>query len=357
VVDAPEVRFEEYRLPQSCGIRDYSTRYAVAIDDWANEGQGAIVLLDMDAGASQTVLSAPINVGEGLVAITARCSDQWLAWEEFHGDEQNDRWNVEWKLYAAAISADGLAIGEPVLVAESVTSIRSRPLFQVEDDRLYWMTNSSPNPEQEGAIRASHVEVCDLSTGEKDELVVRNGNMRTFCVQDDELVMSIYCDDEGWQEEVVVAGLDDGAERYRAELGNGDAQVSHWPAYYRGDLLWGELYSVTRFNPRLKLLTRSGDRYLLAEAGSDPCFVGSSVVYESFTTGAPSGLQWPAINVLNLETGTGYELVRSSGSSWAIAWMMPPGQPHSESVLVLTGTVWGEEGTAGVGSWVRRYHL
>lgn len=356
-VDCPSVPYDEYRLPESVCIDDYDTRFAVGSDAWAGGGDGSVVLLDMDAATTVTVVPSSRTEEEGFSIITTRCSDRWIAWEEYAGSEQFDPWNVMWKLYAASIADDGAAVGEPHLVAESMTSIHSRPLFQVMGDRLYYMTNSAPNPEQEGAVHGSEITECDLLTGEQREVFSSQLHTHTFCAQEDEVVVSLYVDDQSNAEQVRVIGLASGETRFTADLANTSAEVSHWPAYLDGTLVWGELYSPNVWIPRLRMMTAEGRRFALAEAGSDPCFVGSRLVYETSTLHGPASVPWPTINVLDVATGEHYVLLRTPGSAELVGLTLLPAQPPAESALVVSGTVFGGEDVAGSGTWVRRYRF
>ncbi|MBN1192923.1 MAG: hypothetical protein JXA36_04440 [Coriobacteriia bacterium] len=336
---------------------DYDTRYGIALDNWANEGHGAMMLLDMDSGQNAVVLDEPVGMPDGFIIITVRCSNTWVAWEELRGNEQMDPLGVEWKLWVAPIiQGPDVATGAPVLVAESVTSIRSRPLIQVVGDSVYWMTNSYPNPAQEGAVYRSRINTMDLLTGDKREVFTSDRMVHTYCVQEDELIVSMFVDPEGWDMVVEVVSLSDGGKRFEALLGNED-QVSHWVAYRDESLMWGVLYSPRASYPRLLMRTADGEEYVLDESAADPTLVGSRVVYESFTMGTPANLGWPAIHVLDPETGEHFLLVQTSGSMTDIVWQMMPGEPQQEEVLVVTGSIFGDESEEKTGSWVRRYRL
>lgn len=356
-VDCPAVPYDEYRLPESVCIDDYDTRFAVGSDSWSNQGLGSIVLLDMDTATTATVVPSPQTDAEEFTIITTRCSDRWIAWEEFAGSEQTDPWNVRWKLYAAPIAGEGVAVGQPCLIAESVTSIHSRPLFQVMGDRVYYMTNSAPNPEQEGAVRGSEIKERDLLTGAQREVFTSKLNTHTFCAQADELLVSLYVDTQSQDEQVRVIDLASGKTRFSANLANAPAEVSHWPAYQDGTLVWGELYSPNIWIPRLRMQAADGTRFALAEAGSDPCFVGSRLVYETSTLHGPANVPWPTINVLDISTGEHYVLLRTPGSMELVGLTLLPAQPPAESVLVVSGTVFGGEAVEGSGMWVRRYRF
>jgi len=356
-VDCPAVPYDEFRLPESVNIDDYDSRFAVGSDSWSNEGRGSIVLLDMDAGTTATVIPSPQTEEAEFTIITTRCSDEWIAWEEYAGSEQYDPWNVRWRLYAAPILDEDVAVGSPVLIAESITSIHSRPLFQVKDDRLYYMTNSAPNPEQEGAVRGCAIKEYDLIVGTQRDVFTSTMNAHTFSVQTDEVLVSLWIDCQHPDEQFRVIDLASGETRFAADLGNAPAEVSHWPAYRNGTLVWGELYSPRVWVPRLRIQTADGDRYALAEAGSDPCFVGSKLVYETSTVNGPANVPWPTINVLDILTGEHYVLLRTPGSIERVGLMLLPGQPPADSVLVVAGTVFGGDTVEGSGTWVRRYRF
>lgn len=356
-VDCPVVPHDEYRLPESVNIDDYDTRFAVGSDSWTNQGRGSIVLLDLDDGTTSTVVPSPQTDAEEFTIITTRCSNRWIAWEEFAGSEQDDPWNVRWELYAARIAGEGMTVDQPQLIAESTTSIRSRPLFQVMDDRLYYMTNSSPNPEQEGAVRGSEINECDLLTGEQREVFTSKLNVHTFCAQKDELLVSLYVDAQSTEEQVRVIDLASGETRFTADLDNAPAEVSHWPAYRDGTLVWGELYSPNIWVPRLRMQTSDGTRFALAEAGSDPCFVGARLVYETSALNGPANVPWPTINVLDTLTGEHYVLLRTPGSMERVGFTLLPAQPPADDTLVVTGTVFGGEAVEESGTWVRRYRF
>ncbi|MRS12054.1 MAG: hypothetical protein EG823_03160 [Actinobacteria bacterium] len=356
-INPEAIPFDEFRLPESTYLSDYDTRFAVMVDSWANRGLSAIVLLDMDSGVYGTVLAEPVDAREGFAVLTARCSNTWVAWEELRGDEQGDPWNVRWKLYAAPILDGGPALGDAVLVAESITSIRSRPLFQVLGERLYWMTNTAPNPEQEGAVYGASIQERDLATSADRTVVSSDRTIHTFYVQADEVIFSARVSPEGVEERVTVVGLSDGVERFTHGLENGAAPISHWPTYFERTLVWAELDPPLADVPHLHVRTHEGNEYLLSDAGSDPCFVGSRLVYETQVANGPANVPWPTIEVLDVESGELYVLLETPGSATKPGFTMMPGQPRAESVLVVSDTVFGADGVPDSGTWIRRYRF
>ncbi|MRR11233.1 hypothetical protein EG835_01810, partial [bacterium] len=272
----------------------------------------------MDTGAFSVVVDKPQN--DGFTLITARCSDGWIAWEELKGDEQAQPFDVEWRLYAAPILEDGPSVGSIELVASSVTSIRSRPLFQVVDDTLYWMTNSAPNARQEGAIRGSRVDTYDLRAKTRRVVYETGLNTHTAYIDGGRLVVSVYLDNACSEEQVRAIDLASGQETFRRDLGNGAKDVSHWPTYRKGWIVWGELSPAASY-PVLMIATEHGERQQLAPQASDPVFVGDLMAFET-----PS-----SIEVADLNAKERYTLYRQQSAEQPLLYLLPA-QPWRESV-------------------------
>lgn len=335
--------YDEYRIPQSCTPGAYDTRFLVAADGWANEGRGSLGVLDMDTNSFATVVDKPIN--EGFTLITSRGSNRWVAWEEMRGNEQTEPWDIEWRLYAAPILEDGPSIGPAELVASSVTSIHSRPLFQVVDDTVYWLTNSAPNPRQEGAVRGSLVKSFDLVAKERRVLYQSNLNTHTAYVSGNQLIVSAYLDSAKPAQQVRVIDLASGVEAYRRDLDNGNKDISHWPTYREGYLVWGELGS-TSVRPTLMIASGDEERRQLTSQASDPVFVGDSMAFETTSS----------IDVANLLTKERYTLYRQVRSDQPLLYVLPA-QPWRESVLVIWGTNFGHPDDPAAATIVRRYRF
>jgi hypothetical protein len=297
----------------------------------------------MDTGSSATVVDEPIN--PGFTLITSRCSNRWVAWEELRGDEQTRPWDVEWRLYAAPIVEIGPSIGPVELVASSTTSIHSRPLFQLVDDTVYWMTNSAPNPRPEGAVRGSKVEAYDLASKNRSTLFETELNTHTAYVTGNQLVVSVCPDSAEPAEQVRVIDLTDGTETLRRDLGNGVKDVSHWPTYHDDYLVWGELGS-TSIRPTLIIAVGDGQRQQLVASASDPVFVGDIMAFETTSS----------VDIADLKTKERYTLYRQIDNDLLLLSLLPA-QPWRESVLVVWGTKYGYPDDPTAATWIRRYRF
>lgn len=342
-IASPEPQYEEYRIPQSCTPGAYGARFLVAADSWANAGRGSVGLLDMNTGVFSIVIDEPQN--DGFTLITSRCSDGWIAWEELRGDEQDRPLDVEWRLYAAPILEDGPSVGPIELIASSVTSIHSRPLFQLVDDTLYWMTNSAPNPRQEGAVRGSRVDAYDLRAKTRRVVYETGLNTHTAYVDGSQLIVSVYLDAARPDEQVRVIDLASGHETFRRDLENGTKDVSHWPTYREGRVVWGEL-APTASRPVLMIATEHGEPQQLALRASDPVFVGDFMAFET-----PS-----SIEVANLNTKERYTLYSQQSAEQLLLYLLPA-QPWRESELVAWGTCYSHPDDPAGATFVRRYRF
>jgi hypothetical protein len=219
-------------------------------------------------------------------------------------------------------------------------------------DTLYWMNNAHPNPRQESMAYRSRVVAHDLGTGVSTETYGDIHMTHVFQVQGDDLVVVRSLDNRTSAMECVVLDLRDGAERLRVDLQN-TYDVAHWPAYRDGTLLWSADEGPDELYPSVFLRDSSGERYRGSEAGCDPCFVAGKVVHEEDVLGAPGGVSWPSVKVLDLETRERYTLIRTSGVSNDVWWHLLPGQPASDSRVVIFGHRFNDDPAF----FIRRYTI
>jgi len=349
---APDLVYDEYWFPANMHLKTCSERYAVLYESATDREMNSLRLLDFETGENAVLVQGERALADNHLVLGAACSDDWLVWEEMSGNEYEDPFNVHWRVLAAPIEDTDLSLGESVLVTQSVTAAWSRPLMQVVGDTLYWMNNAFPNPRQESVAYRSRVVAHDLGTGASTEVYGDIHMTHVFQAQGDDLVVVRSLDNWTSAMECVVSGLQDGVERLRVDLQN-TYDVAHWPAYQDGNLLWSADDGPDELYPSVFLRDSSGERYRVSEAGCDPCFVAGKVVHEEDVLGAPGGVSWPSVKVLDLETHQRYTLIKTSGVSDEVWWHLLPGQPASDSRVVIFGHRFNDEPAF----FIRRYTL
>lgn len=357
--EPPSLTYTEWRLPDNAMLQDHGDRFAVLLDNNFDDVGGVrIRLLDMETGVHRVVVPDTLGRAESYLTLGLHCSDRWVVWEEIRGDEVADPLDVEWRLWAAPIDPVGTTVGPPALLRESVVSVRSRPLFDVVGDTLYVMSNTFPNPKQEGATYRSSIVSLGLGVGTEREIYTSDRMLHVFAVQDDELIVTEYVDHDSKDCRIRVLGLDDGAERFAYEPGS--RGISHWPAYSDGTLLWAADAGPAAPWPTLWCRRHDGTVLKVAEQGLDTAIVGPYVFYREYVTDRPTsgrGRESATIHGLELATLRSFELVRTAPAGEG--YWQPMIDSHREE---HTYVIWNQLFTADVGAdrggtYVRRYHV
>ncbi|MCX8007960.1 MAG: hypothetical protein N3B11_07635, partial [Coriobacteriia bacterium] len=280
----PVVRWREFRLPGLHKLGGVSSRLAALTGpDTTMYADAPVVLLDLRSGRHAVVREHAVGWKERFGVLGLKCSDSWVVWEELRGDERESPLECEWKLYAARVDAEKLAVGEPVLVAESITSIEGRPMFVVMGDEVFWMTNSAPNAKQEGTVRGARIKAKKLPDGAVRTVIESRRNFASMSESEGMLLVCELASKESSAETLLVVDPATGAIRRSLDLGNGEAEVSHLPKIHGDRAAWTVMPDSESSVTRLLVAAFSGDPAILEEGGADPVFVGPYLLYESLS--------------------------------------------------------------------------
>jgi hypothetical protein len=210
-------------------------------------------------------------------------SDRWLAWEEV-GPGDDLAMHVPWRLYAAEIDSASLSIGKPFLVVSGQTQAMSRPLIDLEGDRLAWMVNvhsRGGDTSPRGELR-----VVDLRRGVS--LLARRAGpaqvFRTISLQGELVWASAEGPDLPHGPRLTVFRLGKTAPDLSLDLDQRFG-TNHWPAVRDGYVAWSAFSSPDQSLPTLYLRTPNGEVQTIADGASEPTFVGRYVFYERDTPG------------------------------------------------------------------------
>ncbi|MDI6712343.1 MAG: hypothetical protein QMD96_03805 [Anaerosomatales bacterium] len=289
-VAPPPMRFKEFRLPGLHKLGGVGTRIAAfAGPDATVYGDAPIVLMDLETGRHAVGRPHAVGWEERYGVLGLRCSDSWVVWEELRGDEAEEPLDCDWKLYAAPVDAKSLKLGEPVLVAESVVSIQSRPMFVVLGDEVFWMTNSAPNPKQEGTIRGARISARRLPNGPVRTVVESRHNFASISESEGKLLVCELPSKDSKSEVLHVVDPKSGAVERSLDLRNGEAEVSHLPKVHGGLVAWAVMPDAETDETMLLVATGTGGGRQLDTRGMDPVLVGPYVVYETLSRDAGPG--------------------------------------------------------------------
>lgn len=251
-------------------------------------GDAPIMLFDLQTGRHAVVRERAVNRERRYGVVGLRCSDRWIVWEELRGDEQKEPYDCEWKLYAAEIQQDGLTVGEPVLLDESITSIQTRPLFVVAADEVFWMTNSVPSGHQDGTLWRSRIKSRRLPDGEVRTIFETDTGIATLSESEGRLVVTQYVDKKG--EAVIVKVIDpaSGAVLREYDPRNGVSRIAHFPKVHGDAMVWAVLDEPDSDQTTL-LYVDEAIRGVVEGDGIDPVMVGPYVFYETLRVERTAG--------------------------------------------------------------------
>lgn len=284
------MRFKEFRLPGLHKLGGVGKRIAAFTGPDATVfGDAPVVLMDLETGRHEVARPHAVGWEERYGVLGLKCSDSWVAWEELRGDEVEDPLDCEWKLYAAPVDAKSLKLGEPVLVAESVVSMQGRPLFAVLGDEVFWMTNSAPNPKQEGAVRGARIDARRLPDGPVRTVFESKHNLASMSESEGKLLVCELPSKDSKSEVLHVVDPKSGAVERSLDLRNGEAEVSHLPKVHGGLAAWAVMPDAETDETMLLVGTGTDGGQQLDTRGMDPVLVGPYVVYETLSADVASG--------------------------------------------------------------------
>ncbi len=334
---APALTYKEYQVPGWGHLEGYGARFAtIKYAPQTADGHTTLRLLDFSTRKSVQILASALNLKSGFDILGVEGTDRWIVWEELKGDEQGAPLEVLWKLYAARIDASSMKLGKPVLVDESEVSMHSRPLFQVDGDTLYWMTNSTPNRRQEGVIDGAVVKARDL-TGDATKIVCETtAHWRTMSVQQGMVVVDEM---SRKSERAVVRVIDPetGRDMWSLDLANHD-RLSHFPQVRGGELAWTVFTHDTLNYPDLYYRGVDGVTRAVSRGTSNPQFVGRYIIYTGihvvpYGTGMRKNLN--LLGGYDTVANTTFSIVEGEAEAgdW---WVLPMVTPYSEDSFVVS---------------------
>ncbi|MDZ4655730.1 MAG: hypothetical protein U1F44_07635 [Coriobacteriia bacterium] len=315
----------------------------------------AIRLLDLQSGEHQLVVPRPLGMATGFDILSARCSDEWLVWEEIGGDEQGRPLDVQWRLYALPIVGTGV-VGEPALVAGTVTSAQSRPLYSVCGDTVYWMTNSFANAEQEGAVDTARVWTRTLPDGEERLLYRTGSDIFTFTAQSDELLLTEAVERNADEGKLVVLEPGTGAVREEIPLNN-ESWLSHFTSYKDGMSAWAEGNAGSGAGCFF-FRDAEGKVNLISTVANDSVFVGDYLFYEAKPYVAKGvGSRTRHWRVCALDTRTLEYFIVFDEEARVFGWYAPLAVTSRSSEYLMFRSVPPWITDEPPGAWVRVYTL
>lgn len=334
---APAIEYKEYQMPGWGDLEGYGERFATIKYSPRVEGAPTTLsMLDFTTGKSTCAVASAVNFEDGFDILGVSSNDRWVAWEELKGDEQQAPLEVLWKLYVAKIDTGSMRLGTPVLVDASEVSMHSRPLFQVDGDTIYWMTNSTPNRRQEGVVDGAVVKSRNLASGEDTVVCESSAHWRTMSVQDGAVIV----DEMGKaSQRALLRGIDPttGEDLWSLDLRNTEP-ISHFPQVHGGALAWTVFTNDTLGYPDLYYRGEDGMTRSIRRGTSNPQHVGRYVIYAGIHV-VPNGTGMRK----NLTVVGGYDTIANTTftllegdpeeGEW---WQLPMLSSYSEDSFVVS---------------------
>jgi hypothetical protein len=280
------VSSRELTLPAGCYVSDHTAGLAAYSQATGVEyPRDTLGLLDLATGRYRTVLPRPVDADRRFDVFTPRLSDEWLAWEEVSPGEGHDPANAVWRLYAARIDPETLAIDEPALIDQGRTAVAPRPFYGVNGGVLVWTAGATDAAPRAPAGRA--LMEIDPATGETREVYRAPAPIERLRVRDGLAVLG-HRGTESEAETVEVVSIESGEVVDSARPSGGP--LSHFPDYSERVLVWTAFEHATAPWPDLYLREARGGDVLLARDAMDPRLVDGYVLYERVSrTGGPGG--------------------------------------------------------------------
>lgn len=325
---APDLAYREYRLPGVWSVSDYDDRVAALAHSGGRLAGEQISLLSLSDGRRRCVLLRPVNAAGGYWISQCKVTARWIAWEELSpGDDLVS--TVTWKLYAAPVRAQSLAIGRPRLIDCARTSQTSRPLFDITGDSLVWMVNGKRDPRWPGLVYR-----CDLRRPPIGHAVLRAPlAFQSLIAREGRAFVTEYVRAYGEGVRLRSVRLSDGRPASPLDLRNTQGLVQ-FPAARAGWLSWSLFRDEEQANETLLYVRApTGEVHLVAERGGDrPVFAGHYLFYSDDARDA-SGVAASRICGLDLGSMSRFVLQQTESETQG-ACLTPLAAPAAERTLV-----------------------
>jgi hypothetical protein len=336
---APVLAFREYLVPAMGELEGYGDRFATIKYVMQAAGEPTtLYLLDFETGTSKLAVPGAVGFKNGYDIVGVSGGDRWVAWEEINGGDGMNPTDDQptWKLYAARIDAASMTCGAPVLVDEGELETRSRPLFRVEGDSLYWMTNAvadgSPADPASGAL----VKVRDLASGTGKTVCETKQHYATMSVGDGKVVVTEESSDS---EKAVVRVFDpvSGVETWSLDLRNAE-YVAHFPQVHDGCIAWTVFAPGALGYPDLFYRGTDGITHRVRNTTSDPIQVGRYVFYDGLRVvprGSGGSTNLTIIGGYDPATNETFTIIEGDPED-GVQWLMPMGRGYSRDTFVIS---------------------
>lgn len=276
--------YREYTLRGSWSVWGYTDTIAALTNSKRGHYPALrIHLMRLADGRVRPVLTRPLNAKFRFETGNVAVSGRWLVWEEVGpGDDLEIR--VPWRLYAAPLDSARLSIGKPFLVVGGHTAAMSRPLIDLDGDRLAWMVNVGDVVK--GQSQRGELRVVDLKRHRSlfAWQAAPAQILRTLSLQGQRIWAVAQGRGIRRGPRLLVFGLADAAPKLGLDLDE-DCGINHWPAVHHGYVSWSAFLAPENPRPTLYLRAPGAGVQTIADCSSEPTFVGRYLFYERETPG------------------------------------------------------------------------
>ncbi len=358
---APVLSFREYQVPAMGELEGYGERFATIKYPLQQAGAPTtLTLLDFKTGKVKQAVPSAVNFKKGYNIVGVSGGDRWIAWEELRGEDAivaADGPSM-WKLYVAKIDPGSMTCETPVLVEEGDLETRSRPLFRVEGDALYWLTNNATGGKSADSAGGAIVKARDLTNGYDRRVCETKRHYGTMSVGDGNVIVT----EEGSESVRAIVRVFDavsGDETWSLDLNNTD-DMSHFPQVHNGCIAWTVYAPGALSVPDLFYRGLDGVTHRVRNTTSDPIQVGRYIFYDGYN------IVKRGSGATNLRIIGGYEpstnktftLIEGDAPD-GVDWDMPMGRGYSPDTFVISND--SQPSTATVAEYdtypmrIRRY--
>jgi len=335
---APVLAFKEYKVPGMGELEGYGERFATIKYSRMQAGAPTTLsLLDFKTGQVKQAVPGAANFKKGYNIVGVSGGDCWIAWEEMRGEDSIVPAGepAMWMLYVAKIDPESMTCETPVLVEEAEMETRSRPLFRVEGDTLFWLTNTMSGGRPVASGGGAIVKARDLTNGYDRKVCETKRHYGTMSVGDGNVIVT----EEGSESPRTIVRVFDavsGDETWSIDLNNTD-DLSHFPQVHDGCVAWTVYAPGALSVPDLFYRGLDGVTHRVRNTANDPIQVGRYIFYDGLH------IVKRGSGATNLRVIGGYDTVANETFTLiegdpddGVDWDMPMGRGYSPDTFVTS---------------------